>query len=104
MTVYFVTRHPGACEWARSLGLSVDVWLPHLDPVLVQAGDTVIGILPVNLVAIVCEQGGRYFNLSLNLPIAARGQELSAQELEIYGARLEEYQVIAINDNQSMPS
>ena len=68
MAFYFVTRHPGACEWARRLGLEVDVWLPHLDPVLVRPGDVVAGILPVNLAAIVCEQGGRYLNLSLNLP------------------------------------
>ena len=40
MTAYFVTRHPGACEWARRRGLHVDVWLPHLDPVLVKPGDT----------------------------------------------------------------
>jgi CRISPR-associated protein Csx16 len=93
MTLYFVTRHPGAREWARRLGLEVDVWLPHLDPVLVQPGDVVAGILPVHLAAIVCEQGGRYLNLSMNLPVEARGRELSAEELERFGARLEEYAV-----------
>lgn len=93
MAFYFVTRHPGACEWARRLGLEVDVWLPHLDPVLVRPGDVVAGILPVNLAAIVCEQGGRYLSLSLSLPPEARGRELSAEELERFGARLEEYVV-----------
>ena len=98
MTAYFVTRHPGACEWAHRLGLHVDVWLPHLDPVLIMPGDTVSGILPVNLAAIVCEQGGRYFNLSMALPLAARGRELSAEELERFGARLEEFVVLRPRD------
>ena len=93
MTVYFVTRHPGACEWAAQQGFAVDVWLAHLDPALVQPGDVLIGILPVNLAAIVCEQGGRFFNLSLVLPLAARGRELSAAELVQYQARLEEFVV-----------
>ena len=54
-------------------------------------GDTVIGTLPVNLVARVCARGGRYLHLSLDLPAEARGRELTADELERYGARLEAY-------------
>ena len=52
-----------------------------------------IGILPVNLAARVCERGARYLNLSLDLPADARGRELTADELERYGARLEAFEV-----------
>jgi CRISPR-associated protein Csx16 len=93
MTTYFVTRHPGAIEWAARQGLKVDRQLDHLDVAIIQPGDTVIGILPVNLAAEVCARGGRFFNLSLTVPPEARGRELSADELEQFGARIEEYRV-----------
>lgn len=93
MTTWFVTRHPGAIEWAARQGLKVDRLLDHLDPADIRPGDSVIGILPVNLAAEVCARGGRFFNLSLDLPPEARGRELTAEELETYGARLEEYLV-----------
>lgn len=91
MTVYFVTRHPGAIEWAARRGLAVDSQLTHLDTAQIERGDTVIGILPVHLAADVCERSAHYLNLSIDLPAQARGRELSADELERYGARLEAY-------------
>lgn len=96
MTTWFVTRHPGAVEWAARRGLQVDRHLAHLDPEILAAGDTVIGILPVNLAARVCARGARYFNLSLDLPAEARGRELTADELEACGARLEAFQVTTL--------
>lgn len=93
MTTLLITRHPGAKEWAARQELKVDQLLDHLDPAEIQPGDSVIGILPVNLAAEVCARGGRFFNLSLDLPSEARGRELTAEELEIFGARLEEYLV-----------
>lgn len=97
MTTFFVTRHPGAIEWAQRRGLAVDRQLAHLDPAMVAPGDTVIGILPIHLAARVCERGARYLSLSLDLPPEARGRELSADELDTYGARLEPYVVQARN-------
>lgn len=93
MTTWFVTRHPGAIEWAQRRDLPVDRFVDHFNPDHIAPGDTVIGILPVNLVARVCERGARYFNLSLDLPAVARGRELSADELAAYGARIEGYEV-----------
>ncbi len=91
MTTWFVTRHPGAIEWAARQGLTVDRQVAHLDIDAVQAGDTVIGILPIHLAAEACARGARFFNLSLDVPPQARGQELDADTLERLGARLEEY-------------
>lgn len=91
--VWFVTRHPGAVEWARRQGLRIDQRIDHLDPEQIQPGDIVIGILPVNLAGEVCARQARFFNLSLDLPAEARGRELSADDMERYRARLEEYWV-----------
>lgn len=93
MTKYFISRHKGAKVWAEQQGLKFDVYLPHLDSVSINQGDIVAGTLPVNLAAKVCEQGGHYWNLSLDLPVSARGRELTADELTLYGAVLEEFMV-----------
>lgn len=93
LTTLFVTRHPGAIEWAVRQGVQVDRIIPHLDLAEIQPGDVVIGTLPVQLAAAVCARGARFFNLSLQIPLNARGQELSADDLERFGARLEEYHV-----------
>lgn len=93
MTTLFITRHPGAIEWAARQGFPIDRQLDHLDPADIRPGDTVIGTLPIHLAAQVCARGARFFNLSLDLPAEARGKDLSADDLECYGARLEEYTV-----------
>lgn len=90
---YFVTRHPGAREWAREEGFMVDEVLDHLDVARIGAGDRVIGSLPTNLAAEVCARGGRYFHLSLDLTSELRGKELSAEEMRTCGARVEEFSV-----------
>jgi len=92
MANYFVSRHPGACAWARARGLEVIV-IEHLDPAIVGPGDCVLGTLPVHLAAQVCAQGGRYFHLSLSLPRDWRGRELSAPELDSLAAELVEFDV-----------
>lgn len=95
MTRYFVTRHTGAVAWAERHGHVFDVYLAHLEPTQTfVAGDVVAGVLPVHLVAELCEQGVVYLNLSLNLPVTLRGQELSADQLEQCEARLEQLVVL----------
>ncbi len=92
-TTWFVSRHPGAAEWAKKQGITVDRIVDHLSVEEVKAGDTVIGTLPLNLAAQVCAKGARFLYLSLELPPNARGKELSASEMEEYGAKLEEFRV-----------
>lgn len=93
MTTHFVSRHPGAAEWAQTQGLVVDCLVTHLDPADVGPGDTVLGTLPANLAAAVCANGARYLHLTLDLPPDWRGRELSAAQMAACGARLEEYRV-----------
>jgi len=93
MTTYFVTRHEGARRWAERRGLRVDQVVRHLDPAEVHPGDVVIGTLPVHLVAEVNERGGRYLHLTIDLPPEARGRELTAEDMDRFGARLEEFEV-----------
>ncbi len=93
MTTFFISRHPGAVVWAARQGLYIDHVLPHLDTSLVEAGDTVAGTLPLPLAADVCARGARYLHLAVSLPLALRGQELSADQLSALGAQLCEYKV-----------
>jgi len=103
MTTWFITRHPGARQWAHEQGLDIDRYASHLDPAQVAAGDTVIGSLPVHLAAAVCERGARYVNLSLDLPAHARGRELSVEELSAFNARLEAFTVNPENTAKTAP-
>ncbi|MBI5136853.1 MAG: CRISPR-associated protein Csx16 [Nitrospirae bacterium] len=93
MTTYFVTRHAGARAWAEQAGVTVDQVVEHLDVGAIGRGDVVIGTLPVNLVARVCGQGGRYLHLSMDVPPELRGKELTADDMRRLGARVEEYRV-----------
>jgi len=92
MTVWFVTRHPGAVDWAARRGLDARL-IAHLDPETVQPGDIVAGSLPVHLAARVCERGGRYFHLELTVPPDLRGAQLDADTMDRLGARLTEFRV-----------
>lgn len=96
MTTYFISRHAGAVAWANSQGFHVDQQLAHFDVSIVQAGDVVLGTLPVNLIAEVNARGGRYFHLTLELPAELRGKELTVADMQAYGARLEAYRAVKI--------
>lgn len=65
--------------------------ITHLDPDTIQAGDTVLGTLPVNIAAEICDRGARYFHLSLDLPEELRGHELTVEQMDACGARLTPY-------------
>lgn len=88
---YFISRHQGAVDWAIAEGFHVDERLTHFDVTQVQAGDTILGTLPINLVADVNARGGHYYHLTLELPADARGRELTIADMRAYAARLEAY-------------
>jgi CRISPR-associated protein Csx16 len=95
MASYLVTRHAGAVAWARRHGIEAE-WKPHFeeaDLAGVRPGDSVLGPLPVQLIAEVNARGGRYFNVEMRLAAEARGRELTADDMDRLGARLVEYRV-----------
>ena len=92
---YFVTRHTGAIEWAKTAGFQDAQLVVHFDPAVVEAGDTVIGTLPVHLIAAVNARGGVYYHLTMDLPPEARGKELTAEEMVHYGACIAKYTAFA---------
>lgn len=95
-THWFVSRHPGAVEWIERQGVRIDQVVPHLDLSQVKRGDRVYGTLPANLGARVCERGAEYHHLSIEMPAEARGQELTAELLQEYGACLQQYRITPV--------
>lgn len=92
MTTYFVTRHQGAIDWAKASNVQFDVHLTHLgDDIILKSGDTVIGTLPINIIAQINAMGVRYIHLSLTIPPHLRGVELNVDELNECQATLEEF-------------
>lgn len=94
MRTIFVTRHPGARDWAERHGFKGVECVAHFTP-STEASVRVIGTLPVHLAAEVCRQGGEYWHLSLEVPPEYRGRELSADDMERFGAVVERYEVRA---------
>ena len=94
MTVYLVSRHQGAIDWIDHMGYGYDEHLTHLqDYTALSAGDTVVGSLPINIVADLNALGVTYQHLSLYIPENLRGVELSAEQLSTLNAEIETYQV-----------
>jgi CRISPR-associated protein Csx16 len=91
----FVTQHPGTAEWARLAGYGNCEFVSHLDPETVDAGDMVMGTLPVHLAARIIVRGGVFCSLVLDVPAEERGRDRSATEIAEAGARLEPLIVLA---------
>ncbi|SHE94914.1 CRISPR-associated protein Csx16 [Ferrithrix thermotolerans DSM 19514] len=97
MTTYLITRHDGAKRWVfahvTEYGLQINKVLPHLDPSTLERGDVVVGTLPIQIVADLCDAGITYYHLTLKLPKEKRGLELSMDELDEFEAHLERFEV-----------
>ena len=83
MTTWFISRHPGAIKWVKLQNIQIDRFESHLDTSLVQAGDVVIGTLPIHLAAEVCQKGVKFYFLSINVTPEQRGTELTEQQCSI---------------------
>ena len=65
MTTYFITRHTGALQWAAAHDIHFDIHLEHLLSLdKLQAGDVIIGTLPINMIYQINQLGVRYLHLS----------------------------------------
>ena len=96
MSMWLVTRHLGALAWLAENGVRADHCVAHLDPSVIQSGDTVVGVLPLPLAAEVCQRGARYFHLCLTLSADWRGRELTARDMDGCGAHLKEFVLLAV--------
>jgi len=94
-TVYFVSGHPGARDWASRNGIQA-VHIEHLDVNIIKAGDVVVGTLPIHLAAAICQRSARYLHLVMDMPKEGRQRNLSADEMDGFNARIEEFTVQAV--------
>ena len=83
-----ISRHQGLLDWLASKGITGRV-IPHATSDDVR-GKNVIGNLPLHLAALA--DTVTVVNLP-NLPAELRGKELSAEEMDQYGASLATYKV-----------
>ena len=98
--VWFVGRHQGSADWIRSQNIAIDKFVPHLDEQdWPKAGDTVIGTLPVHIVARLNHQGVRFIHLKLDLDNMQRGIELSADDVSHAHPELTEYLVMQVSSS-----
>jgi len=84
-----VSRHAGAIEWLRRRGIEGEVISHVADPEVIR-GKTVVGNLPMHLAAAADRVGVIEMP---NLPPDARGRDLSADEMEAFGASISWYRV-----------
>lgn len=103
MATFFISRHPGAIDWIQQQGVHIDYFVPHLSVEQVQAGDCVIGTLPLQLAALLYQRGIRYLHLTLTVPAQWRGQELSAAQLQACQATVQEFIVKSVEGEPGWP-
>lgn len=95
--VLIVSRHSGAVEWLRRQGYRDTTVISHLDISLVNKGDIVIGTLPLHQAAQIAARKAQFLFIEMNIPERKRGAEISADEMDQYGAKLQEYSVRVVN-------
>lgn len=101
MTTWVVTRHTGAIEWLNNAGVKADRVESDLEIDQPQAGDIVIGILPIQHVAVLNQRGVSYFHICIETQAQDRGTEFNAQQMQERSATLTEYQASKHQDYRS---
>lgn len=92
MTIWYVGRHAASLDWLRGRGIVPHQVLAHLDGSVWPApGDLVLGNLPVQWIAALGERGVRYVQITLDVPMHLRGQELDAELLDTLNVRLQAF-------------
>lgn len=91
-TTWFISRHPGAIDWIKQQpDWHIDRYETHLNPEHIQAGDTVLGTLPIHIAADICARGASFYFLQLPQEAEKRGSEYSAQDMTDMGCTLKPY-------------
>lgn len=100
---FLVTRHAGAVTWAARQGLRArKIEMSNFEPSLTRPGDVVMGTLPIHLVAELNQRGVHYWHLTMDVPEALRGRELSADDMVRCGARLHEFRVLPLGSRDEV--
>jgi CRISPR-associated protein Csx16 len=95
-TTILISQHPAEISWVKSK-MHVDEVFDHFtneDVSSLTPDHTVIGSLPIRLAGAVCEKGTRYILLCINTPPELHEQELTVEQLDQLGSRLEECRVV----------
>jgi CRISPR-associated protein Csx16 len=92
---WIVTRHTGALVFLARRGF-FGAHVSHLDTALVRSGDTVIGNLPLSVIARLQRAHAKYWHLCVEVTREDRGQELSADQLESLGACIRRFHVVEV--------
>ena len=98
MSVILVSRHAGTLDWFKKKGLAIDEHVVHFDTNALKTGDIVVGVLPIHLAAQVCALGCKYYHLEMEVPLEFRGQELTSDQLDLFGAELVPYSINKIEE------
>lgn len=104
MTIYFISRHVGARDWAEPLGMVVDRWVDHLNLAILGPGGLVLGALQVHLATWVYQRSARHVHLAIDLARCDRGRELTAEDLRLRSARLEGYDICRFEKQDGAPA
>lgn len=99
MSTWFVCRHPGAIEWMKNQPIKIDHWETHLDVSKITKTDKVIGVLPMEMAADVCQKGAAFYALSFSSSAGLRGKELSKELLSEFNCRLVQFKVEKVTGN-----
>lgn len=93
MSTILVSRHQAVKEWINQQGIHIDQHQPHFEIGQAKAGDTVIGNLPIGMVAQLNKDNIKYLHMEMTIPFSHRGKELSLDEMNQFNAKLVSYQV-----------
>lgn len=96
--IIFVCRHSGAAEFINNLlannnnnNIEIHEYFDNNMIDKLSKADTVVGILPMNLVSQLNANNINYFNLNLAVPQQLRGQSLTWVQMVQCGASLQQY-------------
>lgn len=78
-------------DWVAKQGVQINQQVLQFDAEMVGPGDTVIGNLPISLIATLNAKGADYLHLEMSVPFEYRGVELSVEQMEGFGAKLVPY-------------
>ncbi|WP_026353845.1 CRISPR-associated protein Csx16 [Woodsholea maritima] len=92
MVKYFSSRHHGAIDWMMRHHPEFKI-ISSLFEIDIIPGYIIAGNFPLSLAAEICAKGARLFSIDMNLAPDLRGTELTAEQMEISGAKLVEYYV-----------